>query len=110
MKHLYKPVACDGNDSADEIAVAFVSIVVLLRSQCNGNFEQTAAKKHWHAPGMVANVALLARLLPDDWCTMTECDYREPTNVDSNFATMNLICVDRLNMPSQSEDHDATVN
>lgn len=91
------------------IAVAFGSIVVSMQSQYNGNSEQTAVNKHWHALGMVANVALLALLKPDDWCIMTGCDYREPMNA-ANFAMMSLICADQLNMPSQSEVHDAMAN
>lgn len=91
------------------IAVAFGSIVVSMQSQYNGNSEQTAVSKHWHALGTVANVELLALLKPGDWCIMTECDYREPTNA-ANFAMKSLICVDRLSMPSQSEVHDATAN
>lgn len=90
-------------------AVAFVPFVGSMQSQCSGNFEQTAAGKHWHALGTVVSVALLAQLQPDDWCIMTGCDYRGPMNV-ANFATMYLICVDRPNMPSRSADHDATVN
>lgn len=81
-----------------------------MQSQCNGNFEQMAVGTRLHALGMVAIVAALrAQLQPDDSCTTTECDCRVPTNV-ANFVTTNLICVDRPNRPSQSVDHDATVN
>lgn len=96
--------------SVDGIAVAFGSIVVSMQSQCNDNFEQMAVRKRLHALGMVVIVAALRALLqPDDSCTMIECDCRAPMNV-ANFATMNLICVDRPNRPNQSVDHDATVN
>lgn len=96
--------------SVDGIAVAFGSIVVSMQSQCNDNFEQMAVRKRLHALGMVVIVAAhQAQLQPDDSCTMIECDCRAPMNV-ANFATMNLICVDRPNRPNQSVDHDATVN
>lgn len=106
-----QPVACDDSGSVDGIAVAFGPIVVSMRSQCNGNFEQMAVRKHLHALGMVAIVAAhQARQQPDDSCTMTECDCRAPMNA-ANFATTNLICVaDRPNRPNRSADHDATVN
>lgn len=96
--------------SVDGIAVAFGLIVVLMRSQCNGNFEQMAVRKRLHALGMAVIVAAHREpLQPDDSCTMIECDCRAPMNV-ANFVLMNLICVDRPNRPNQSADHDATVD